>query len=154
MKACHDAIALCESLGLGEVDPEHGPLVPAERGRELAAGLKALGYDYFVTCVATHLPAVEATDDEPGVPERFLVAYRVRRMPKGHFAFRFEVEQDCPSMVAFWSGADWHEREQYDLVGVRFEGHPDLRRIMMPEDWEGHPLRKDYAIETRHFPWR
>ncbi|MSP92691.1 MAG: NADH-quinone oxidoreductase subunit C, partial [Myxococcales bacterium] len=46
------------------------------------------------------------------------------------------------------------EREQYDLVGVRFGGHPDLRRLMMDEDWPGHPLRKDYAIETSHAPWR
>ena len=43
---------------------------------------------------------------------------------------------------------------QFDLVGTIFEGHPDLRRIMMPEDWPGHPLRRDYAIDTAHFPWR
>ena len=154
MKACQDALALCEQLDLGEVDEQHGPVVPADKLRALAGGLKALGYHYFVTCVAAHLPAVEGTDEEPGTPERYLVAYRVRRMPDGHFAFRCIVEQDCPSLTGTWRGADWHEREQYDLVGVRFAGHPDLRRIMMPEDWEGHPLRKDYAIETGHFPWR
>ena len=59
-----------------------------------------------------------------------------------------------PSMVPVWVGADWQERVQYDLVGARFEGHPDLRRIMMPEDWKGHPLRRDYPIDTPHFPWR
>ena len=57
---------------------------------------------------------------------------------------------EAPSVAGVWRGADWHEREVYDLSGVRFTGHPDLRRILCPEDWEGHPLRKDYEMPLEY----
>lgn len=59
------------------------------------------------------------------------------------FAGRDDI---LPSIVDLWEGANWYERELFDLFGVRFEGHPDLKRILMPDDWKGHPLRKDYAL--------
>lgn len=57
-----------------------------------------------------------------------------------------ERGESLPSVVSLWEGADWYERELYDLFGVIVEGHPELKRILMPDDWEGHPLRKDYKL--------
>lgn len=54
--------------------------------------------------------------------------------------------ESIPSVTDLWAGADWYERELYDLFGILFTNHPDLKRILMPDDWHGHPLRKDYAL--------
>lgn len=55
-----------------------------------------------------------------------------------------------PSVSRIWRTADWHEREAYDLVGINFSGHPDLRRILLPADWNGHPLRRDYQEDEQY----
>ncbi len=60
----------------------------------------------------------------------------------------------CPSLVPVYRGANWMEREGYDMFGVQFDGHPDLRRILLADDWEGHPLLKSYAVDTPHPPYR
>ncbi|HJN77905.1 MAG TPA: NADH-quinone oxidoreductase subunit C [Myxococcota bacterium] len=132
-------------------EPELGPLVPPALLLELARGLVQLEFRYLVYCAAAHFP------EEDGL-ETCMVTYRVRRFgpEAASVAFHLRVPYGTatPSLASLWAGADWQEREQYDLVGALFTGHPDLRRIMMPEDWEGHPLRRDYAIDTPHFPWR
>ncbi|MFZ5997219.1 MAG: NADH-quinone oxidoreductase subunit C [Nitrospirota bacterium] len=83
---------------------------------------------------------------------RFEVVYHLYSMRHGHMIrIKAEVpEDDCTidSVVDIWAGANWHERECYDLLGVVFNGHPDPRRILLPEDWEGHPLRKDYPLKS------
>ena len=166
-----DFIVLCrDRLGIEEV-PEDGPVVQADQMLEFARALKdELDFRFFVTVVSVHYPAVEpglaveavqGVEAVPGTPDRTDVMYRVRRLnnaerPTSVVAFHISVPtgQTTPSLAGVWVGADWQEREQYDLVGTVFAGHPDLRRIMMPEDWKGHPLRRDYAIDTSHFPWR
>ena len=60
----------------------------------------------------------------------------------------------CPSLAPVYRGANWMEREGYDMFGIRFEGHPDLRRILLADDWVGHPLLKSYAVDTPHPPYR
>jgi NADH-quinone oxidoreductase subunit C len=76
------------------------------------------------------------------------VIYNLYSIPfNRHLTLKITVSRDSPqvsSVAGIWRTADWHEREAFDLFGIRFEGHPDLRRILMPADWEGHPLRKDY----------
>jgi NADH-quinone oxidoreductase subunit C len=83
---------------------------------------------------------------------RFEVVYHLYSMRHRHMIrIRAEVpEDDCAieTVSDIWAGANWHERECYDMYGITFNGHPDLRRILMPEDWEGHPLRKDYPLKA------
>ncbi|BDD07754.1 NADH-quinone oxidoreductase subunit C [Fulvitalea axinellae] len=61
-----------------------------------------------------------------------------------------EDGQSVPSVCDIWQTANWHEREAYDLVGIRFSNHPDLHRVLLPADWEGHPLRKDYKQQEKY----
>ncbi|NTU43725.1 MAG: NADH-quinone oxidoreductase subunit C [Nitrospirales bacterium] len=83
---------------------------------------------------------------------RFEVVYHLLSIRHRHsIRIRAEVpEDDCTisSVTDVWLGANWHERECFDMFGIFFAGHPDLRRILMPEDWEGYPLRKDYPLKA------
>jgi NADH-quinone oxidoreductase subunit C len=84
---------------------------------------------------------------------RFSVSYHLLRLRSGtNEAPRLRLQVWCEdgepveSVVSVWPTADWHEREAWDMMGIRFEGHPNLTRILMDDDWEGHPLRKDYPL--------
>ena len=83
-------------------------------------------------------------------PWRFSVSYHLLALREGAPRVRLQTwledGETVPSVISVWPTADWHEREQFDLMGIRFEGHPNLVRILMEDDWEGHPLRKDYPI--------
>ncbi|WP_263357802.1 NADH-quinone oxidoreductase subunit C [Acidicapsa ligni] len=96
------------------------------------------------------LEDVTAVDWLPASP-RFQVSYHiVSHSHKERIRLRVMVDDKRPSLdtiTSVWPSANYYEREVFDLFGIRFDGHPNLRRIMMPEEWEGHPLRKDYPVE-------
>ena len=96
------------------------------------------------------LSDITCVDWYPNEP-RFEVIYHLLSIPKKE-RVRLKVKLDgtspvVESVTSVWPGANYFEREVFDLFGVRFTGHPYLRRLLMPEDWEGHPLRKDYPVE-------
>jgi NADH-quinone oxidoreductase subunit C len=88
--------------------------------------------------------------DWPARPQRFDVVYSLYSIPLRQ-RVRLKVHasdgEAVPSVTGVWPSANWLEREVFDLFGIRFSGHPDLRRILMPDDWQGHPQRKDYPLE-------
>jgi NADH-quinone oxidoreductase subunit C len=95
------------------------------------------------------LSTIAGVDRYPGEP-RFEVVYHLHSLERNEL-LRVKcrlpgANPEIDSVTGVWRGADWYERETFDLFGVRFRNHPDLRRIMMPDDWQGHPLRKDYNI--------
>jgi NADH-quinone oxidoreductase subunit C len=104
-------------------------------------------FDFLTDLTGRHIPGAEKT---------YQTIYHLYSFPR-NVRLRLKVdlteEETVPSVVGVWSGADWMEREVYDLVGIRFEGHPDLRRLLLPQDWEGHPLRKEYPLLFQYNRW-
>ncbi len=162
---------LAQSLGasfleaVSAADMDEAAIVPAGLLAAVDA-VRAAGFN--------HLLDIGGTDHHPLTP-RFEVSYHFLAFPPAYLdpagrinstatstlsstaaalspaRFRLRVFPDdrdpvVPSLCSRWPNADWPERELWDLFGVRFDGHPDLRRILMPDDWEGYPLRKDYPL--------
>jgi NADH-quinone oxidoreductase subunit C len=113
-----------------------------EHIRAAAALVQKSGYNFLedVTCV-----------DYYPIEPRFQVIYHILSLGlKARVRLAVPVESldlELDSITPVWPSADFYEREVFDLFGIRFGGHPNLRRIMMPDEWEGHPLRKDYPVE-------
>jgi NADH-quinone oxidoreductase subunit C len=116
--------------------------VARETIKEAAATVQAAGYNF--------LEDLTAVDWFPTTP-RFQVSYHIlSHSYREYIRLRVLLDGEDPtveSIVPVWPSANYYEREVFDLFGIRFEGHPNLRRIMMPDDWTGHPLRKDYPVE-------
>jgi NADH-quinone oxidoreductase subunit C len=116
--------------------------IAREEIRAAAATVQAAGYNFFED--------VTAVDWFPSSP-RFQLSYHILSHPmKERIRLRVLLDGEAPavdSITPVWPGANFYEREVFDLFGILFEGHPNLRRILMPDDWQGHPLRKDYPVE-------
>jgi NADH-quinone oxidoreductase subunit C len=119
-------------------------IVPRERLVDVLTWLRdapEAAFDYCSDATAV---------DWPTRAERFdvlLNLYSVRHRHRVRVKTRVKDGEDVPTTTGVWPATNWFEREIYDMFGIRFAGHPDLRRILMPDDWQGHPQRKDYPLE-------
>jgi NADH-quinone oxidoreductase subunit C len=125
--------------------------VPRDRYHETVASFRSQGFQMLSDLTAVDYLKCERKDLPPEVgPERFeVVANLLSLGERRRVRVRVQVPQAEPVVDSLWDlypGAEAMEREVFDMFGVRFEGHPDLTRILMPDDWEGHPLRKDYSV--------
>jgi NADH-quinone oxidoreductase subunit C len=146
--AIAERVRAWDAAAVSEVTDFRGEVtlvVPREHLRRVCTflrGERGLEFDFL-----SDLSVVDRFPLEP----RFDVNYHLLSIPTRHTVrVRVRLEGADPqveSVTTIWPTAEWHEREAFDLFGVRFPGHPDLRRILMPENWEGHPLRKDYPVE-------
>lgn len=130
-------------LGVAEFREETTVTVKKEDIVAISTFLKEeLGYNFLCDLCGV---------DYLGEAPRFMVVYNLYNIAtKDRLRVKVPVEESDPrvdSVIGVWGTANWHERECWDLMGISFNNHPDLRRILMPADWEGHPLRKDYPLQ-------
>jgi NADH-quinone oxidoreductase subunit C len=148
-----ELLSACEARFAGAIhDPTEAAgnaaiTIDRERALEVFGALRddpQFGFDLLADLTAV---------DYLGRTPRFEVVYQLYSLPRGH-RLRVKIavgEEDpqVPSLTPLWKAANWLEREAWDMFGIRFEGHPDLRRILMYPEFEGHPLRKDYPVSKR-----
>ena len=101
---------------------------------------KELQFDYLM-CITAY---------DSGDSKNFGLAYNFHSTKLNHSVevrIEFSDGTEVKSIESLWKAADWHEREAFDMMGIKFSGHPDMKRILLPHDWEGHPLKKDYKVQ-------
>lgn len=152
--AIHQSLLAAGIAGVGDLDESSKDPTIEVRPEALVETMTWLRDDDGCAMEMLHLvTAVERED-------RMDLVYHLSSLAKHHsITVRVSVARpdsddefmpEVPSVASVYSSADWHEREQWDLLGVRFTGHPDHRRILLPEEWIGHPLRKDYVYPSEH----
>jgi NADH-quinone oxidoreductase subunit C len=104
-------------------------------------------FDYCVDITAIHYPKREKQFDV------LWILYSYGRNERIRVTTQIRDGESIPSSVPIWTGANWLEREVYDMFGIKFDGHPDMKRILLPDGWKGHPLRKDYGILQQDNEW-
>jgi NADH-quinone oxidoreductase subunit C len=104
-------------------------------------------FDYCVDITAVHYPKREKQFDV------IWILYSFARNERIRVTTQILDGESLPSSVPIWTGANWLEREVYDMFGIKFDGHPDMKRILLPDGWKGHPLRKDYGILQQDNEW-
>jgi NADH-quinone oxidoreductase subunit C len=140
-----NAILVCNAEALTDAKFDRGELTLTIASGEVRAAAKAVrdaGYNFFED--------LTAVDWFPASPRMQLSYHILSHGYKERIRLRVMLDESdlsVESITGVWPSANYYEREVFDLFGVRFEGHPNLRRIMMPDDWTGHPLRKDYPVE-------
>jgi len=138
-----DIVKFLQSKAVGKysiIEGKEAILVSPDNWIEVSILLKNesdLDFNYLM-CISSY---------DKGDGKIYGVAYNIFSTNKNHYLeVRIEVDDGItiPSVVSLWQTANWHEREAYDMMGIHFEGHPNLKRILLSDDWEGHPLRKNF----------
>ncbi|HET9704371.1 MAG TPA: NADH-quinone oxidoreductase subunit C [Vicinamibacterales bacterium] len=138
--------ATYEALASADVAVTPTILVPREQLVATCRALQGPGLEFVA------FSDVTAADYHPTRSPRFDLVYHLvspHRRARVRLKVRLDAAESIESLTSLFPGAGWPEREVYDLFGIVFDGHADLRRLMMPDDWEGYPLRKDYPVQLR-----
>jgi NADH-quinone oxidoreductase subunit C len=137
-KSLIDSIkAISDSISFDE-ESQIFNLEKVDEWLEISTKIKELGLDYLM--------CITSIDLEDG---NLSLAYNLNSTASQasiEFNLIFNEGTEVPSIESIWKTADWHEREAYDMMGIKFSGHPEMKRILLPQDWEGHPLKKDYEV--------